>query len=273
MKLLYLALAAGAAAKCRKNDQCGDGQFCNVEKECEACYYPGDIGTQNPACQRYVDACGYACDGSDYGGGDAKGDDPAPKSGDARDCADGEFDNDEECEACYFPGDLTLGTAVCDRYEDACHAACDGGADAHSHTDSHAEEEEDPEEEEGDCCVGDGLPPMFNDVPRMECVSPTENTNDRGDPPLDPVLSSPSLQFPDEPCTQHASYTDCVGETSERCQWVFLASEAGGKCRVDPVSKCLEKGNCVCNTDDFGGGAGLGDGVLFHVPVCVEINQ
>ena len=55
----------------------------------------------------------------------------------------GEFDNDEECEACYFPGDLTLGTAVCDRYEDACHAACDGGADAHSHTDSHAEEEED----------------------------------------------------------------------------------------------------------------------------------
>ena len=64
-----------------------------------------------------------------------------PPSGDARDCADGEFDNDEECEACYFPGDLTLGTAVCDRYEDACHAACDGGADAHSHTDSHAEEE------------------------------------------------------------------------------------------------------------------------------------
>ena len=42
-----------------------------------------------------------------------------------------------------------------------------------------------------------------------------------------------------------------------------------GKCRVDPVSKCLEKGNCVCNTDDFGGGAGLGDGVLFHVPVSV----
>jgi hypothetical protein len=49
---LYLALAAGAAAKCRKNDQCADGQFCNVEKECEACYYPGDIGTENPACQR-----------------------------------------------------------------------------------------------------------------------------------------------------------------------------------------------------------------------------
>ena len=80
MKLLYLALAAGAAAKCRKNDQCGGGEFCNVAKECEACYYPGDIGTQNPACQRYVDACGYACDGSDYpgGGGDpAPGDDPA----------------------------------------------------------------------------------------------------------------------------------------------------------------------------------------------------
>ena len=114
---------------------------------------------------------------------------------------------------------------------------------------------------------------MFGDVPRMECVWPTENTNDRGDPPLDPVLSSPALQFPDEPCTQHASYTDCVGETSERCQWVFLASEAGGKCRVDPVSKCLEKGNCICNSDDFGGGAGLGDGVLFHVPVCVEIKQ
>ena len=70
MKLLYLALAAGAAAKCRKNDQCGGGEFCNVAKECEACYYPGDIGTQNPACQRYVDACGYACDGSDYPGGD-----------------------------------------------------------------------------------------------------------------------------------------------------------------------------------------------------------
>ena len=49
MKLLYLALAAGAAAKCRKNDQCGGGEFCNVQKECEACYYPGDIGTQNPA--------------------------------------------------------------------------------------------------------------------------------------------------------------------------------------------------------------------------------
>ena len=92
MKLLYLALAAGAAAKCRKNDQCGDGEFCNVEKECEACYYPGDIGTQNPACQRYVDACGYACDGSDYGGGDAKGADPAPPTGDVRDCGDGEFD-------------------------------------------------------------------------------------------------------------------------------------------------------------------------------------
>ena len=159
MKLLYLALAAGAAAKCRKNDQCGGGEFCNVQKECEACYYPGDIGTQNPACQRYVDACGYACDGSDYGngGGDpAPGDDPAPPS--VRDCADGEFDNDEECEACYFPGDLTLGTAVCDRYEDACHAACDGGSDSHSHTDSHAEEED--HEEEGtalpaDCCVGD----------------------------------------------------------------------------------------------------------------------
>ena len=85
------------------------------------------------------------------------GDDPAPPSGD-RDCADGEFDNDEECEACYFPGDLTLGTAVCDRYEDACHAACDGGSDSHSHTDSHADEE-DPEEEgsalPADCCVGD----------------------------------------------------------------------------------------------------------------------
>ena len=275
MKLLYLALAAGAAAKCRKNDQCGGGEFCNVAKECEVCYYPGDIGTQNPACQRYVDACGYACDGSDYpaGGGDpAPGDDPAPPSGDVRDCADGEFDNDEECEACYFPGDLTLGTAVCDRYEDACHAACDGGSDAHSHTDSHADEE-DPEEDgtalPADCCVGDGLPTMFGDVSRMECVWPTQNTNDRGDPPLDPVLSSPSLQFPGEPCTQHASYADCVGETSERCQWVFLASAAGGKCRVDPVSKCLEKGNCVCNTDDFGGGAGLGGGVLFHVPVSV----
>ena len=123
MKLLYLALAAGAAAKYRKNDQCGDGQFCNVEKECEACYY-GRHRHAEPRVPALVGACGYACDGSDYAAATRRAATPgtAPTASSTTTRSAGVL----------LPGDLTLGTgrATATRTR---HAACDGGADTHSH--------------------------------------------------------------------------------------------------------------------------------------------
>ena len=72
-------------------------------------------------------------------------------------------------------------------------------------------------------------------------------------------------------CSQHKSYADCTNEASEDCQWVFLsASERRGYCRVDPIAKCIETGDCQCHTHDFhGGGDDLGNGILFHAPISI----
>lgn len=72
-------------------------------------------------------------------------------------------------------------------------------------------------------------------------------------------------------CVQHTTYAGCVNEGREDCQWTWRsASEANGNCRVDPVAKCIQNDNCVCNTEDFqGGGANLGEGILFHAPISI----
>ena len=71
-------------------------------------------------------------------------------------------------------------------------------------------------------------------------------------------------------CSAHSSYATCTNERREDCHWTFLPGTRMGLCRVEPVSKCLATGECVCKTEDFqGGGAGLGGGLVFHVPISV----
>jgi hypothetical protein len=124
-------------SSCSTNSDCASGEFCNSADECEACYYPGDLPPSVDACARYVDACGAACDGSgggNSGGGDSEEDEEdqedelaAAACTSNSDCSSGEFcNNDPECEACYYPGDLPRSVDACARYEDACGAACDG---------------------------------------------------------------------------------------------------------------------------------------------------
>jgi hypothetical protein len=72
-------------------------------------------------------------------------------------------------------------------------------------------------------------------------------------------------------CTQHKSYAACTNEAGEDCQWIFFSSSSKkGTCRVDPVTKCLKIGNCVCYTEDFHGGTSeYGNGIVFHAPVSI----
>ena len=153
------------------------------------------------------------------------------------DCSSGFCNADEpaECEACYYPGDLSSGDDACARFEDACGAACDGSGGS-SGDDS--EEEEDGADEGADVTVPDDC---CSEVmsPHMECVYPTDATYSRTSPTA-PVISSVAEEFEtSDDCAAHDAYTDCVGETGERCQWVFLSSPRGGFCRVDPISKSL----------------------------------
>ncbi|KAH8071541.1 hypothetical protein JL720_11427 [Aureococcus anophagefferens] len=187
------------------------------------------------------------------------------------DCSSGEFCNsadNPECEACYYPGDLPRSVDACARYEDACGAACDGSG-GNSSGDGDAE---DGSGGNGDPDGGNLPEGCCSEVmePHQQCVYPTDSTYDR-DEVKEPVVSSEALEFAThDDCAAHDAYADCIGETAERCHWVFLSSPKGGFCRVDPISKCLELGNCVCNTEDFqGGGADLGGGIVFHAPVSV----
>jgi hypothetical protein len=72
-------------------------------------------------------------------------------------------------------------------------------------------------------------------------------------------------------CTQHKDYASCTNEAGEDCQWIFLTSSARrGMCRVDPVTKCLQTGDCVCYTHDFHGGTeDYGNGIVFHAPISI----
>ena len=92
--------------------------------------------------------------------------------------------------------------------------------------------------------------------------------------PYDPnvVFGSPATTFAtDVICTRHRDYASCTNEVGEDCQWIFLSSSARkGICRVDPVTKCLQNGDCVCYTDDFlGGTSDYGNGIVFHAPISV----
>ena len=73
-------------------------------------------------------------------------------------------------------------------------------------------------------------------------------------------------------CTSHTNYQDCTNESREDCQWIFLpSSESKGLCRVDPMSKCLQTGDCVCHTEDFHGGkADYAGGIVFHASISIS---
>ena len=235
--LIVMGWLALAAADCTSNGDCSSGEFCNSadNPECEACYYPGDLPRSVDACARYEDACGAACDGS--GGGNSGG-------GDSEDGDAGTGDPD---------GGNSSGDG----------GAEDGSGDGDAEDGSGGNSDPDGGNLPEGCC---------SEVmePHQQCVYPTDSTYDR-DEVTEPVLSSEALQFAThDDCAAHDAYADCVGETAERCHWVFLSSPKGGFCRVDPISKCLEVGNCVCNTEDFqGGGAGLGGGIVFLAPISV----
>ena len=166
--------------------------------------------------------------------------------------------SEDECEICYFPGDLSPNQDACARYEAVCDAACDGsdGGGGDDGTSEFGGDVDDPT-----CCS------QLQDVPRFECVE-TDGSYER---PGRDTISSADRQFSANAlCTRHEGYGACVTEAGERCQWVFLSSPRGGFCRVDPVSKCLEVGSCVCDAEDFQGGDGSeGGGIAFHVPVSV----
>jgi hypothetical protein len=86
----------------------------------------------------------------------------------------------------------------------------------------------------------------------------------------EPIFTTAALEFgvSESICSYHSSYADCTNESREDCQWIFLTQgERKGKCRVDPIAKCLQKGTCVCNTEDFHGGDS--NGILFHVPISI----
>ena len=235
---VVLSGLAVAAAACTSNSDCSSGEFCNADEpsaECEACYYPGDLPRSVDACARYEDACGAACDGS--GGGNSGG-------GDSEDGDAGTGDPD---------GGNSSGDG----------GAEDGSGDGDAEDGSGGNSDPDGGNLPEGCC---------SEVmePHQQCVYPTDSTYDR-DEVKEPVVSTEALEFAThDDCAAHDAYADCVGETAERCQWVFLSSPKGGFCRVDPISKCLELGNCVCNTEDFqGGGADLGGGIVFHAPISV----
>jgi hypothetical protein len=87
---------------------------------------------------------------------------------------------------------------------------------------------------------------------------------------VDPVYTSTRFEFgiSEAICASRTNYVDCTNEDREDCQWIFLTQgNRNGKCRVDPISKCLETGNCVCSTTDFHGGDSKG--ILFHVPISI----
>ena len=72
-------------------------------------------------------------------------------------------------------------------------------------------------------------------------------------------------------CTMHSSYENCTNESREDCQWIFLpSSHTKGMCRIDPLSKCLQRGDCVCRTEDFHGGKSTyAGGIVFHAPISI----
>jgi hypothetical protein len=87
-----------------------------------------------------------------------------------------------------------------------------------------------------------------------------------------PKLENAATTFlTDTLCTRHGDYASCTNEVGEDCQWMFLTSSTRkGKCRVDPVTKCLQTGNCVCYTQDFHGGTEYyGNGIVFHAPISI----
>ena len=106
----------------------------------------------------------------------------------------------------------------------------------------------------------------------------TVNPEDRGDWRRPNQVDRTTARFSNEDtvfgdsqplCKRHRNYRDCTNERGEDCQWVFTnASLRKGICRVDPVAKCIENGNCVCYTNDFHGRAD-GATVLFHAPLSV----
>ena len=86
----------------------------------------------------------------------------------------------------------------------------------------------------------------------------------------DPVYTTTRFEFgiSEAICASHTNYADCTSESREDCQWIFLTQgNRNGKCRVDPIAKCLQTGDCVCSTSDFHGGDA--DGILFHVPISI----
>ena len=91
-----------------------------------------------------------------------------------------------------------------------------------------------------------------------------------------PNMKAPSVELPKNAlCTRHRSYAACTNEQAEDCQWIFFSSSIRkGICRVDPVSKCLQTGDCVCHTEDFHGGrADYGNGVVFHAPISISLRD
>lgn len=85
------------------------------------------------------------------------------------------------------------------------------------------------------------------------------------------LMNSATIFSTDALCTRHGDYASCTNEVGEDCQWIFLTSSTRkGKCRVDPVTKCLQTGNCVCYTHDFQGGTEhFGNGIVFHAPISI----
>ena len=91
-----------------------------------------------------------------------------------------------------------------------------------------------------------------------------------------PKMNALSLELPKNAlCTRHRSYAACTNEQAEDCQWIFFSSSIRkGMCRVDPVSKCLQTGDCVCYTEDFHGGrADYGNGIVFHAPISISLRD
>ncbi|KAI2506877.1 hypothetical protein MHU86_7562 [Fragilaria crotonensis] len=111
--------------------------------------------------------------------------------------------------------------------------------------------------------------------PASPTPAPTSCVYHRWYPEVDPftptsVFTSPRIEFgtSEAICSSKTNYADCTNESREDCQWIFLTQgQRNGKCRVDPIAKCLQIGTCVCNTEDFQGGTSAG--VLFHAPISV----
>ena len=113
--------------------------------------------------------------------------------------------------------------------------------------------------------------PPASPTPAPTACNPTLNMSAAVDPfTKNPVFTTPLFEFgaAETFCSSHNNYADCTNESREDCQWIFLTqSKRMGKCRVDPIAKCLQTGDCVCNTEDFHGGTSKG--ILFHVPISI----